>query len=78
VQRHMRHIDGTTLIPYELYKDEAKLARWGSLIEDQGIEVLGPLPGDGKTKNYVYAQAYPKGDEPAGIYEDVVIITVEY
>jgi spore coat protein U-like protein len=71
--RHMAHL-GVDLIQYDLYQDASRHVFWGNLI---GTDTLQGV-GTGVTQAYdVYGQV-PSTNVPAGIYSDVVTVSLTF
>jgi spore coat protein U-like protein len=68
--------NGTDNLPYELYKDNARLSVWG----DGGGQLLTPgvAPGKGGTGYTIYGRINANQDVSAGAYTGSIVATVNF
>ncbi|MEA5532365.1 spore coat U domain-containing protein [Dolichospermum sp. UHCC 0684] len=76
--RRLKNVDNANYLSYNLYKDNAKTAIWGSgssTSTDTGITVIG----NGADKSTTVYGEIPAGQNvPSGSYTDTVTATVTY
>jgi len=71
--RHMSHL-GTDLIQYDLFQDPAHHLFWGNQI---GIDTVQGV-GDGAIQTIVVYGTVPSTNAPAGIYSDIVTVSLTF
>lgn len=66
--------DGTTLVPYQLYKDASRSAVWGQTLDTDTYSSTG----NGQVQPIQVFGEVPSANFPAGTYTDTVTATITY
>lgn len=74
-ERYLKHVSGTELLAYQLYRDAAHMTVWGT-----GAQALSIANFSVATQTYVvYARLLPRTGLPsAGEYRDTVVVELLY